>query len=801
MANATATASAPLREIIICASDAPRDQAFTRRLARDIQKMGYIPRFHRRAGEGARPAAEIARARDVIVVLSPQLADSPSARVEYVEAVQRRTLIIPVQTGAVMQIPPELEHIQWIDFYEMYERGLVNLGQALTGHRQPAALRRLRIATVASKIVPFARVALAGLLMVMWLVLLNNLYPAKWSFIFALLPALFIAVGDEQYRLGDPVRWRITLTRILTGAAGAALFALLGLLILPANTVDVAIVGCTLVGGFLGWLFTRIEQRSLSRGLLGASRALSIFRFLANTTITFLALVGFSASAGERPTFNETISGVTFATAINLQNPWVAAMELGVMAVAAVMLAAEVEWLRSPTRRIKTARRQLVEMGKAASQIGAKPGAPASVFISHSSGDNEFVIKLSHDLQQRGITVWMDRRQLKAGMSWPDEIRQALEGAQTALLALSSLALASDWVRKEYQGALAQGKRVIVMRLDDACVVPAELSQAHTVDFATLYSNGLADLLAALSAGQEVVAAARLSLSRRLRYAWLINTVRLVNSIYLILARMVVFGVVSFSLLGGFDRVVGTSGLASYMFIWLGRAAPGAVVGLFVGLTERARIEGAKPSRWIALGQVIKGLLTGEGLLGVWSVGILGLIVSPVSWIIVFFFNNQSLWDLVAAESAGNAANQSGSTPVQTLIVWGSVLSIGVVNAALAIPLTRAEQRSREEGKLTLLLLSRIYQFVVRVGIGLLGLVVPLYVLFLSPITPFGPPPPLISGPFFLWVAYGLAVGTGAAAIELFFFPAGPSRRALNKLRKVVFARQERRESAPVASA
>lgn len=227
--------------------------------------------------------------------------------------------------------------------------------------------------------------------------------------------------------------------------------------------------------------------------------------------------------------------------------------------------------------------------------------------------------------------------------------------------------------------------------------------------------------------------------------------------------------------------------------------APGAVVGLFVGLTERAcietRIQDAKPSRWIALGRVVNGFLTGEGLLGVWTAGVLGLLVSPTLWLIILFFNNLTPWDLAASESA------SGPTPVGSLLGWGAIFAVCVLNAALAIPLARSERRSREEGKVVLPLLSRLYQLFSRGGIGFLRVVVPLYVLFLSPINPPGPPPPVVSGPLYAWLVYGLAIGGAAAAIELFFFPVGPSRRALNKLRKVVFARQERREQAPLVSA
>src|SRR5262249_29251883 len=154
-------------------------------------------------------------------------------------------------------------------------------------------------------------------------------------------------------------------------------------------------------------------------------------------------------------------------------------------------------------------------------------------------------LKLSRDLQQRGIASWVDRRQLQPGMSWPDEIQQSLGRSQVILLALSPLALTSDWVRQEYKAAVAERKNVLVLRLDEASICPPELSQARTIDFFTVYEQGLADVLSALRADQGIVAAARQMLRRRLRFAWLISTVRLCASSYLLLARVLVFAAAS----------------------------------------------------------------------------------------------------------------------------------------------------------------------------------------------------------------------------------------------------------------
>jgi hypothetical protein len=747
--------------------------------------MGFMPLYHHRRGEGVWPLANIAYARATLVVLSPQLEGSALARMEYLGALQAGALIIPLQTGAEMRIPTELQSLQWVDFYELYERGLANLSQALSGSRPRGVLRRVAFADISSKIIPLVRLVLATIMMFMWIVMLGDLTGLG---LFAFIPAIFIAVGEENYRRGDKVGFRIMLTRILMGATAGALVAFFGMFVAPLTADLPLVVVATLAGGFLAWLLTRVEQRSLSLGRFGAQRTLSIFSFCFNTAITFLALFTFTGASAAQPTFRATAGFVTFDTALSFHDPLTVVEEVGVILAISVLLAAGVEWLRSPVRYIKSARRQLVEAGS--SPANAVPVAATTVFISHSSGDNDFAIKLSRDLQQGGVATWTDRRQLRPGMSWPDEIRRALESSQVILLALSSLALLSDWVRHEYQSALSRNKAVIVMRLESSCAVPPELSRARVVDFATLYVNGLADVLVTLHASQEAITRARQSLRRQLRFAWLTAIVRLVASGYLIIARTLVFGVASFTALGGFDHVAGVGDLGSYILIWLGRAAPGAILGLFVSLLERARVEGAKPSRWLALSRTLNGALTGEGWLGVWSVGIFGLLLSPITAFLLLFFSNQSLEDIIIAV---NAPSQTQAALGQTAIWAGGFLillyislGVGVVNSALAIPLARSERRDREEGKRALVVLSRIFQLASRVGIGAMGVIIPSYLLFASPVNPFGPPDQTAWNSFYLCFPWALALGVAAGATELFFFPAGPSRQALRKLRETV---------------
>lgn len=200
--------------------------------------------------------------------------------------------------------------------------------------------------------------------------------------------------------------------------------------------------------------------------------------------------------------------------------------------------------------------------------------------------------------------------------------------------------------------------------------------------------------------------------------------------------------------------------------------------------------------RWMSVARVVNGTLTGEGLLGVWSLGIGGLLLAPVSWLAILFLINQSPEALVATEQA-QQATQHSSGPLLSLITSAIVVGVGVVNGALAIPLARSEQRNRELGKHALSILTHIAGYSARIGIGALGLVAPLYLFFDSPIDPLGPPPQAILGGMSIWVPGGLVIGATMGAIELFFFPAGPSRKALRKLRAIVLSRREEYRAAP----
>jgi len=79
-----------------------------------------------------------------------------------------------------------------------------------------------------------------------------------------------------------------------------------------------------------------------------------------------------------------------------------------------------------------------------------------NAFISHSSKDNEFALRLAGDLQARaGIEVWVDRWEIQPGDGIPERIEQGLSWANLLILVLSPDSASSRWVEWERQAWLA----------------------------------------------------------------------------------------------------------------------------------------------------------------------------------------------------------------------------------------------------------------------------------------------------------------------------------------------------------
>ena len=78
------------------------------------------------------------------------------------------------------------------------------------------------------------------------------------------------------------------------------------------------------------------------------------------------------------------------------------------------------------------------------------------VFISHSQEDKELVRSVVDALEQAGLDVWDDEREIFPGDNWAEKTGRALEEAQAMVVLLTPRSLDSIPVRREIQFALSQ---------------------------------------------------------------------------------------------------------------------------------------------------------------------------------------------------------------------------------------------------------------------------------------------------------------------------------------------------------
>jgi hypothetical protein len=118
--------------------------------------------------------------------------------------------------------------------------------------------------------------------------------------------------------------------------------------------------------------------------------------------------------------------------------------------------------------------------------LSAMRTKPFDCFISHFSGDKEFVRRLSHDLESRELEVWLDESQIEIGDSISSKIEEGLARSYAFIIVLSAEALTRAWVKKELQAAHAlnaHGEFKILPVLHKECEIPPLLADYKFADF------------------------------------------------------------------------------------------------------------------------------------------------------------------------------------------------------------------------------------------------------------------------------------------------------------------------------
>jgi hypothetical protein len=121
-----------------------------------------------------------------------------------------------------------------------------------------------------------------------------------------------------------------------------------------------------------------------------------------------------------------------------------------------------------------------------------------AVFISYSRKDFYFAESLAFHLGREGVATWLDANHLAPGGDWAAEIDHALDEAETVVLVLTPDSVRSEYVRREWQRALAQGDRLI-LALFRSCELPPELQHVQRVDFCGAFRPALRRLMQLLA--------------------------------------------------------------------------------------------------------------------------------------------------------------------------------------------------------------------------------------------------------------------------------------------------------------
>lgn len=107
----------------------------------------------------------------------------------------------------------------------------------------------------------------------------------------------------------------------------------------------------------------------------------------------------------------------------------------------------------------------------------------SQVFISYSRRDMEVVDQYVNSLTQAGMSVWVDREDIKIGNSWRVQIVEAIDTCEAFVLMLSANSAASTNVHKEVILAQDSGRPTYVVMLEVVRLPPAIRYQLAGLQF------------------------------------------------------------------------------------------------------------------------------------------------------------------------------------------------------------------------------------------------------------------------------------------------------------------------------
>ena len=114
------------------------------------------------------------------------------------------------------------------------------------------------------------------------------------------------------------------------------------------------------------------------------------------------------------------------------------------------------------------------------------PAASWAAYSEQLARAKSFVARLYRDLRAAGFDVWFDREDMPSrSLTFHQEIRDAIAARERLLLVIGPKAVASDYVRQEWQFGWREADKVVtpILRLGDYPLVPDELKLLQCEDF------------------------------------------------------------------------------------------------------------------------------------------------------------------------------------------------------------------------------------------------------------------------------------------------------------------------------
>jgi TIR domain-containing protein len=125
---------------------------------------------------------------------------------------------------------------------------------------------------------------------------------------------------------------------------------------------------------------------------------------------------------------------------------------------------------------------------------------PNRIFISHGGPDTPVALQVAQELEARGLTVDVDRDQLRAGDVFIAFMERSLAAADYCLLLWSHHAAAGKWVAVEWEAALyraiEESRRFLLIGRLDAHPLPVLLGPRLRVELFPALYPGLQELFA-----------------------------------------------------------------------------------------------------------------------------------------------------------------------------------------------------------------------------------------------------------------------------------------------------------------